>query len=140
MVKLYRSKKVIFSLLLIDIDKFKQINDTYGHGTGDLVLKKVASLICLNITDTDLIFRYGGDEFVVILPDITKDQASFITKRLSDEISNSGFSVNENQTIQLSVSIRVAEYSPDFSVEQFLQAADKEMYRNKRPKKRIKCL
>ncbi len=140
MIKLFHSKKIKFTLLLIDIDKFKQINDTYGHGTGDLVLKRVANLICLNVTEKDFVFRYGGDEFVVILPDISKDQASFITKRLHDEFCHSGYSVNENQIIQISVSVGVAEYSSEFSLEQLLQEADKEMYRNKRAKQKITCL
>lgn len=140
MIKLNKRKKVKFSLLVIDIDTFKQINDTYGHGVGDLVLKRVANLICTSIKETDFLFRYGGDEFVVILPHTTKDQASFIAKRLSDEVCEASIRIDGNQVIKIQVSVGVAEYSQDVSVDAFLHEADEAMYQKKRSKKRMLCL
>lgn len=140
MIKLHQTKQTKFSLLIIDIDKFKQINDTYGHGVGDLVLKRIANLICTSIKETDFLFRYGGDEFIVILPDTTQDQATFVAKRLTAEFFDTNFRIDENQTFKVCVSVGVAEYSSDLSIEQFLHKADEEMYRKKTSKQTMPCL
>lgn len=137
MIRLNKQKKVCFSLLVIDIDRFKQVNDTYGHGVGDLVLKRVANLIRSNIKETELLFRYGGDEFVIILPNTTKEQASYIAKRLSDKFCNASFRIGENQIIKTFVSVGVAQYNPEASVEQFLNEAHEAMYQKKNSKEKM---
>ena len=140
MTKRYKKKAIPFSLLVIDIDEFKQINDSYGHAVGDLVLKRVANQLCSNVKENDLLFRYGGDEFVVILPDINKDQASFVAKRLSDDLSATSFRIDEDQIIKLSISVGIGEYSSDISVEQLFHEADEAMYEKKERKKKMLVL
>lgn len=140
MVRLYQAKGIRFSLLMIDIDNFKQVNDTYGHTTGDYVLKRAGNLIGSCIGEDDFLFRYGGDEFVVILPNATKEQASFISKRLNDEFCNSNLNINQHQTIKVLISVGIAEYNPDVGVEELLHKADDDMYHKKPSKNKMHFL
>jgi diguanylate cyclase (GGDEF)-like protein len=80
-----------FSMIFGDIDRFKQINDTYGHRYGDFVLRKVSGLIQENIRDVDIAYRYGGEEFVVILPGADTEEADQIARRINDSIRSYRF-------------------------------------------------
>ena len=95
--------------LLIDIDHFKRINDTFGHGVGDEVLKEFAVRLASNIRAIDLACRYGGEEFVVIMPDTSLEVAARIAKRLQEHVAGSSFEVGDlaeplNVTISIGVS------------------------------------
>ncbi len=81
-IKKYSRDKKTFSLLIVDIDNFKKINDTYGHATGDEILKKTGSIIKEVIRKTDFAFRYGGEEFVVIFPETKIDEAYSVAERI----------------------------------------------------------
>ncbi len=74
------------SLLMLDIDHFKSVNDNYGHQVGDIVLRKISSIIINQLRDSDLAFRYGGEEFMVILPETKPDDAINVAKRMKQEI------------------------------------------------------
>lgn len=74
------------SLLMLDIDHFKSVNDNYGHQVGDIVLRKISSIIINQLRDSDLAFRYGGEEFMVILPETKPDDAVNVAKRMKQEI------------------------------------------------------
>jgi len=74
------------SLLMLDIDHFKAVNDNYGHQVGDIVLRKISSIIINQLRDSDLAFRYGGEEFMVILPETKPDDAMNVAKRMKQEI------------------------------------------------------
>lgn len=74
------------SLLMLDIDHFKTVNDNYGHQVGDIVLRKISSIIINQLRDSDLAFRYGGEEFMVILPETKPDDAMNVAKRMKQEI------------------------------------------------------
>ncbi|MGQ9842651.1 MAG: GGDEF domain-containing protein [Spirochaetota bacterium] len=74
------------SLLMLDIDHFKTVNDNYGHQVGDIVLRKISSIIINQLRDSDLAFRYGGEEFMVLLPETKSDDAMNVAKRMKQEI------------------------------------------------------
>jgi two-component system cell cycle response regulator len=88
------SRRKPIGLLMLDIDHFKQVNDTYGHSVGDEVLKEYSQRLVNNVRSFDLVARLGGEEFVVILPDVTETRAQYISERLRTEIGNTSFSCN----------------------------------------------
>jgi diguanylate cyclase (GGDEF)-like protein len=121
-----------FSVLLLDIDCFKGINDSFGHSCGDAVLKKVASLIRGCLRNSDLAARYGGDEFAVLLPETDKSKAGEIAERLRRLIEGTCFEWND-KSISISSSIGIAT-SPDDRIadcRDMLDKADKALYRGK---------
>jgi len=114
------------SLLLIDVDHFKEFNDTHGHLEGDKVLYNVAKLITSCLRTMDTAYRYGGEEFTVILPETTCDAAMAVSERINEVVKNDLF--NEENEKTLSVSIGVTEYLPGELVTDFVRRADKAMY------------
>ncbi len=121
-----------FSVILLDIDDFKAVNDTYGHTIGDIVLKKIAYLIAEEVRETDKVGRYGGEEFIVILPETSVDNAVKLAERIRRKISEFSFEIN-NYVLTITVSIGVAglgEHGKTF--EEILQAADLALYEAKR--------
>jgi len=96
----------ILSIAMVDIDDFKKINDTYGHQIGDCVLRKVAGFIQENLRKSDFIFRYGGEEFLIIFPFTTKKDAVFvlerIVKKLSQEKMKCGININNSKNQEVS--------------------------------------
>ncbi len=111
-LKRARRANARLALLMMDIDKFKAFNDTYGHPVGDRVLKEVASVLRRVARETDVVGRYGGDEFCAILPDTDRDAAWKFVERLTAEISREPFQIDERQSIPIRLSIGVAVY-PD---------------------------
>lgn len=105
----YRS---IFSVLLIDIDHFKQVNDRYGHPAGDEVLRACTSLIQHSIRNTDYLGRYGGEEFLVILPMTGVSAAAELAERMCRLVEQTPFTVAQTITFSLTISIGVAEFDP----------------------------
>lgn len=121
----------ILSIAMIDIDHFKQINDTHGHTAGDQVLLKLANLLQLNIRDTDTVGRYGGEEFLAVLPNTRLQHAGEMAARLCKRIRQEEVDVGEK--LKLTISIGVAEYrvgKEDWN--KFLGRSDKAMYKAKR--------
>ncbi len=115
---------------MIDIDFFKKINDEYGHHTGDVVLKETAQVIKSCIRDIDVIARWGGEEFIVLLPETKKEEALGVASRIRETISGHSFS---QITIQITVSIGLAGV-PDHSIdtaEKLIHASDLAMYEAK---------
>jgi len=120
-----------FALLYIDLDNFKQINDTKGHVFGDRILKEVANCLKQSIRNADTVARIGGDEFVILLEDITdNNDISMIAKVLVDEL-HKPFTINQ-QDYGISGSIGIATYPTDGrTTDELLAAADKAMYKAK---------
>lgn len=117
------------SILMMDIDHFKNVNDTYGHAVGDKVLKEFAARIGRNIRGVDLAARYGGEEFVVMMPETPADWALMIGNRLREEIANNTFDFGQPEGgIPVTVSIGVATSKPDQTPAQLLEEADKALY------------
>ena len=118
-----------FSLLMLDIDHFKAINDTYGHLAGDKALRGLAALIRAEVRPTDIVARYGGEEFVLVLPETDGPGALTLAERLRARVAGHVISVTADQTTSLTVSIGLASY-PDKtdSVQKLVSAADRALY------------
>jgi diguanylate cyclase (GGDEF)-like protein len=121
-----------FTAFCLDLDGFKAANDRYGHATGDAILVEVAHRLRAAIRDIDLIFRVGGDEFVILLPALDADQAQAVAARIIDAISQP-FDVDHQQTLRIGVSIGGACFPRDGqTADELLRSADRAMYQAKR--------
>lgn len=120
------------SLLIFDIDHFKAINDTYGHQTGDDILKELAALGQASIRKTDLLARYGGEEFALVLPDTDLQRAQILAQRLWQKVQEHHF-VHGDEVIHLTISLGVASAGTLHitSKEELIRSADTAMYRAK---------
>lgn len=116
-------------IAIIDIDFFKKINDTYGHLCGDYILKEVAYLILENFRKTDMVFRYGGEEFVVIMTETSLENSLIPLERLRKTIENNNF-IYKDKKITVTVSIGVEANQTD-TTDEFLNNADKALYQAK---------
>jgi len=114
------------TLAIIDIDFFKKINDTYGHLCGDYILKEAAYLILDNFRKTDLVFRYGGEEFVALLTETNIENAKIPLERLRAKIEQTSFCFN-GQELKITISAGVSLNNVD-SASEFLDNADKALY------------
>lgn len=121
------------SILMIDMDNFKSVNDTWGHPFGDLVIKRVTEKIRRNIRETDYPTRYGGDEFIVILPHTGIERAMYMAKRMHSDIRVSHLTSPDGALVTPQVSIGVAYYPhPKISnKEQMISIADEALYKAK---------
>lgn len=102
-----------FSLILIDIDFFKKFNDTFGHQSGDAVLRQVAQKLKRNVRSTDLVCRYGGEEMSIILPNTDKDEAVFTAQKICQVIAEQPFKLVNDQESPVTISLGVASYPSD---------------------------
>lgn len=127
----YRIEDHKFSLLLCDIDYFKKINDNYGHDAGDKVLKKIASEIKNIIRKDDVLARWGGEEFLVLLPHTSIHEAHEVGEKIRQSIQNTSFKYN-GHTISMTVSIGIAEKEDELLFTDIISKADAHMYAAKR--------
>lgn len=118
----------IFSVLILDLDHFKNINDTYGHDLGDQALQLVANTILNSLRKVDIFGRYGGEEFVIILPETQLQDALTVGEKIRDLVSKISLSVSA-RAIKITVSIGVAVYQPeDQNIDMILHRADRSLY------------
>lgn len=121
-----------FSVLMIDLDNFKYVNDTYGHATGDIVLKEVTEIFASNLRNADILARIGGDEFAVILPETPYSEGYSVVEKLRSSLENSPISLMYDQ-IKLTASFGIAEYPEQGeNIESLLTGSDLAMYKAKR--------
>lgn len=133
-------KKEKLSLLIIDIDHFKQVNDTYGHSVGDKVLKELGKILKDVSRSFDIVSRNGGEEFSVILPDCPHDQALQLAERIRAAVASHPFPVSATKTINLTISIGVATYPEKISdATQMFGVADDYLYKAKRTGRNKVC-
>ena len=119
-------------LMILDIDHFKEINDTYGHQSGDAVLTTLTENLKLSFRVTDLIARYGGEEFTVLLNDVGREDGAIIAEKTRATIENLEFKIpGKSEPIKKTVSIGVAVYNTGESVSDFIAKADKALYEAK---------
>jgi len=122
-----------FSLALLDIDNFKQINDTYGHLAGDKILKGVSSIILENIRKSDIAARYGGEEFAIIFPSTSLDESKLICERIRNAVEAHSFSI-DNHSINITISGGVSKgFYCDSPCQQqsFIDSVDQLLYKAK---------
>ncbi len=118
-----------FSLLMLDVDHFKAVNDTYGHLAGDKALRALATLVRGEVRPTDLVARYGGEEFALVLPETSGPGALTLAERLRVRVASQTVAVTAEQSISLTVSIGIASYPDEAnSVQKLLSAADQALY------------
>lgn len=127
-----RRYKHLLSLLLLDIDYFKSYNDTYGHLAGDSVLARLGKTIQASLRRMDSAYRYGGEEFTIILPDTGGEEAVKVAQRIASAISSERFKPVPEEDVCISVSIGIAEYSLGDDLEAFVKRADMAMYKSKK--------
>jgi diguanylate cyclase (GGDEF)-like protein/PAS domain S-box-containing protein len=127
----YHQHKLPFGLLFIDVDHFKEVNDTFGHDTGDKVLQTVARNLSTHLWDTDTCGRWGGDEFVVIVENVDARRLGIISEKLRAMISHSMIKIGEHG-LRVTVSIGAALVHEDDSPETLIQRADDLMYQSKK--------
>jgi diguanylate cyclase (GGDEF)-like protein len=118
--------------LMIDLDLFKHVNDTQGHAGGDAVLRQVAQRLADALRPQDLIARYGGDEFVVLLPDTDTEEALIVAERLREMIQHVGIRVSDQQSETMTISVGLATIRDPDSLRALLTSADAALYRAKR--------
>lgn len=118
------------SLALIDADHFKEVNDTYGHNFGDYVLEELADCFEDNIRPLDSVFRYGGEEFLVLLPSTTPEQAEHVMNRLREAVAKMSIS-NDGVSITQTVSIGVASLGCSEEPDEAIERADQALYKAK---------
>ncbi len=134
--ELLRSRRYGSSLscMMIDVDHFKNINDQYGHQKGDMIIRKVAQTLRGSMRQVDIIGRYGGDEFMIILPETKALNAKIAAERLKALFNTKQFPVRKNLRVKLSLSIGICGYpSKDIrEVKDFIMKADKALYAAKK--------
>ena len=120
-----------FCVLMFDLDRFKRINDNYGHLTGDKVLRTTAQILQAGLRDHDIIARFGGEEFVAVLPNVTSEQAIEVAERIRQCCHDTQVSALSGEVIQLSTSVGVTEYETGEPIEATLARVDECLYKAK---------
>ena len=121
-----------FSVIMIDIDDFKDINDTYGHITGDKLLKKLSQILEKSVRDTDSVYRYGGEEFTVLCTHTDCEAAFLLGERLRQKVSRYRFvPEDDTKTITITISLGVTQAVKDDSQETLIRRADEALYNSK---------
>ena len=121
------------SVMMLDVDSFKSFNDTYGHPQGDELLRSIASILRANVRSVDHVGRYGGEEFLVLLPETDKDAACRLAERIRGAVEERAVIIVDGREIRRTVSVGVASYPEDaLNPAELVQRADEALYRAKR--------
>lgn len=120
-----------YAIIILDLDHFKSINDLYGHRIGDEALKQVASVLTNNVRDSDIVARFGGEEFIILLQDTPKDKAFEIAERCRQSLKDVSIFINAADSIQLTASFGVAISNTTYDFEQIIHYADQALYQAK---------
>ena len=132
-VKRSERDELPLALIMIDVDNFKSYNDEYGHLAGDQVLITVANAIRTPLRPNDLVARFGGEEFAVLLPETTVDNAKIIAERLRERVSEADPGSIDNRGLpKVTISLGIAGRQPGYSLDMMIAAADVAMYHAKR--------
>jgi diguanylate cyclase (GGDEF)-like protein/putative nucleotidyltransferase with HDIG domain len=117
------------TVLMMDLDRFKQVNDNHGHRMGSQMLSELGPIISHKLRNADFLARYGGDEFFAILPDTTREQAQIVIRRIMEGVSAHQMFTTDGQTVSVGISIGAAEFMLDGeTLEELIVKADLEMY------------
>jgi two-component system cell cycle response regulator len=131
-IELAHRQRSSMCVVLIDIDHFKRVNDTHGHHVGDLVLQRLARLLTQRLRKSDIVCRYGGDEFAVVMPDVSSAQAAPLIEKLMEDFAKLDVPAGSGSLTGQTYSAGLAEFPAEgSSLEQLLRAADAQLYRAK---------
>lgn len=131
-VKVCLEKEKNFSLLFIDIDHFKKVNDSYGHVVGSQFLKDLGEVLVKQVRGTDSVYRYGGDEFIILMRNTKTSTVYSVAKRMLASVKEHTFKINKSENYKMSVSIGIAEFPKDAkSAREIIEFADEMMYKSK---------
>lgn len=129
------------SLLLLDIDNFKEYNDTYGHLEGDKILVRIGRIIGSCLRKMDTAYRYGGEEFTIILPGTPGEEARTVAERLRAAVAAEEFTENTNSGTKITISVGVTQYRRGEAIANFVQRADQAMYQSKQAgRNKVSCI
>lgn len=129
----YQHDRNGFALLFVDIDYFKNVNDQFGHVVGSQLLIDMAKVVKGQLRSTDLVYRYGGDEFIVLLPRATVEESKMIALRISEAVKAAEFDIDREKKYRLSLSVGIAAYPDDAdTAKSIIEFADKMMYLSKK--------
>ena len=140
-IELGRSKRHQhpLTLLLLDLDNFKAFNDTYGHVEGDQVLRRLGQVLKRSIRNTDFAFRYGGEEFTILMPMTTSADGIVIAKRIRAELEKESFFPEADKDVHMTVSIGLAQFKLHEDMKAFVSRVDQLMYQAKKNGKDKVC-
>jgi diguanylate cyclase (GGDEF)-like protein/PAS domain S-box-containing protein len=127
------------TLLLLDLDDFKQFNDTYGHVEGDQVLLRLGQVVKRCLRETDSAYRYGGEEFTILLPMTISENGAITAERIRTEFKKETFSPAPGQDVYMTVSIGLGQYKPQEEMKSFVHRVDQLMYQGKKNGKDRVC-
>lgn len=131
-LKRYRRYGDRFSLILIDADFFKRVNDTYGHGAGDAALRHISDSCVRSVREADVVGRFGGEEFIIVLPRTSATEAAVVAERIRASLRQPGFKW-QDRPINITLSLGIAEVGSDAaSFDELLKSADSALYAAKR--------
>ena len=129
------------SLLLLDIDEFKAYNDSFGHLEGDKILVRLGRIIKSCLRKMDTAYRYGGEEFTIILPGTHGEEARTVAERLRAAVATEDFTSGRNPEVTITISIGVTQYRQEEKISNFVQRADKAMYQSKQAgRNKVSCI
>lgn len=123
-----KSEAIRFSVIMFDLDRFKRINDTFGHIAGDKVLKEAASVLSNSVRSTDIVSRYGGEEFLIVLPHKSNVQALNLAHEIATRLRETPIAVTEAQSLCVTSSIGVTEYRFGETTENIFKRVDELLY------------
>jgi diguanylate cyclase len=131
-ISLSAKKGTTFGIMMIDIDFFKKVNDEYGHDAGDRVLQGVASLLISQVRASDFVFRYGGEEFLVMLAEVNADQVKGLGEKIRTRVEQTSFALSSEQSIKVTLSIGIAMHEGHPDYQNIINRADEALYAAKR--------
>ena len=124
------------SLMMVDIDNFKKVNDVYGHLAGDELLKQVAEILYNNVRKTDLVARWGGEEFTIVLPNTSPENAFKLAERIKNIVETNTFDIGMSK-VSMTISIGIATTTFPIHPDCFVDFADKALYKAKETKNAV---
>lgn len=130
-IELTRRNRTSFCVLILDVDNFKRVNDEYGHDAGDRVLQSVGGLLANQVRVSDFVFRYGGEEFLLVLPELDANQAQSVAEKIRRRIEATEILLSDARTLEVTVSIGIAQYDGHPDYQRLVDRADKALYEAK---------
>lgn len=126
--QLHQQRKALYSVVLLDLDHFKHINDNYGHDMGDQVLIQVAECLAQHVREQDMIGRFGGEEFILLLPNTTTEQAQHVAERCRIALTELNFVYEQQQPFSISASFGISSSQNASEPQQIIRQADQALY------------